>query len=251
MFEQELIAVGFNEKEAKVYLSSLELGQSTVQNIARKAAVNRATAYFIIDSLMQRGLMSSFHKGKKQYFVAADPERLLEIMDQEKENIEKKKENLNKLLPQLQSLNNKQKGKPVVKYYEGKEGIKAMLDEFLKYSGKGTAHMAYSVDAINNFFQNKEVSSWRSKRAGKGIKTKSIYTFKDGARESTEDSQRRKVPFEKFPITCDISVYDDKVRLASLGDRLTGIIIEDKEIAQSLRSILNLAWEAAEKYEDK
>ncbi|HEX8974113.1 MAG TPA: helix-turn-helix domain-containing protein [Patescibacteria group bacterium] len=249
MLERELIEIGLNEKEAKVYLSALELGQSAVQQIALKAGVNRATAYFVIDGLMQRGLMSSFHKGKKQYFIAADPEQLVEILEKEKEELEKKKDNLKKLLPQLKSLNNKQQGRPVVKYYEGKEGIKTMLDEFLKSASSGTSYMAYSVDAINKFFQDKEVASWRSTRAKKGIKTRSIYTYKEGVRESTPDSQRRKVPFDKFPIACDIAVYDDKVRIASLGDRLNGVIIEDKEIAASLKALLDLAWEGAEKYE--
>lgn len=248
MLEQELISIGLNEKEAKVYLSSLELGQSTVQNIALKAGINRATTYFIIDGLMQRGLMSSFQKGKKQYFVAADPDRLLEILDQEKEVIEKKKDNIQKLLPQLQSLNNKQQGRPVVKYYEGKEGIAAMVDEFLR-TEKTTIHMAYSMDAIKKVFSDKELASWRTKRLDRNIKTKTIYTNKEGALPDIANTTRRIIPFDKFPITCDIAVYDDKVRIASLGERLSGIIIEDKEIAASLRAILDLAWDDAEKYQ--
>ncbi|MDZ4385041.1 MAG: helix-turn-helix domain-containing protein, partial [Candidatus Moranbacteria bacterium] len=76
MLEKDLQEIGLNEKEARVYLSALELGQSTVQDIAKKALVNRATTYFVIESLMKSGLMSSFQKGKKQYFVAADPDRL-------------------------------------------------------------------------------------------------------------------------------------------------------------------------------
>lgn len=249
MLEQELISIGLNEKEAKVYLSALELGQSTVQQIAQKAAVNRATAYFIIDALMQRGLVSSFHKGKKQFFIASDPERLIEILEQEKENIEKKKENLKKLLPQLQSLNNKHEGKPVVKYYEGKAGISAMVDEFLK-TEKTTIHMAYSMDAIKKVFSDKELASWRSKRLNRNIKTKTIYTNKEGALLDIANTTRKRIPFDKFPITCDIAIYDNKARIASLGERLGGIIIEDKEIAASLRAILDLAWEGADKYKE-
>ena len=82
------------------------------------------------------------------------------------------------------------------------------------------------------------------------MKTKSVYTFIDGKRESTSDSQRRRVPFDKFPITCDVTVYNDKVRLASLGERLSGIVIEDREIANSIRAIMDLAWEGAEKYQE-
>ena len=249
MLEKELQEIGLNEKEAKVYLASLELGQSTVQDIAKKAGVNRATAYFIIDALMKMGLMSSFHKGKKQYFVAADPDRLVEILEQEKNTIEKRKGNLQKLLPQLQSLT-KQTGRPVVRYYEGKEGIAAMVDEFLK-TKKLTINMAYSVDAVQNVFSEKERNKWRSKRLERSIQTKVIYTYEKGILPEVPHSNRRRVPFDKFPITSDIAVYDDKIRLASLSDRLVGVIIEDKEIAKSLKAVLDLAWEATEKYQEK
>lgn len=249
MLEQELINIGINEKEAKIYLSTLELGQSTVQQIAQKATVNRATAYFIIDALMQRGLVSSFHKGKKQYFIASDPERLIEILEQEKETIEKKKETLKKLLPQLQSLNNKQQNKPIVKYYEGKAGIFAMVEEV---SGpmSDVVRMVYSKDALDMVFSKGDLEKLRNKRKKHSVKTKVVYTFKDGTIENTADGQRRKVPFEKFPITSDIAVYDDKIRLATFGNRLVGIIIEDKEMTKSMRAVLDLAWEAAEKYQE-
>jgi sugar-specific transcriptional regulator TrmB len=246
MLERDLIEIGLNEKEAKVYLASLELGQSTVQDIAKKAGVNRATTYFVIEALMKSGLMSSFHKGKKQYFVAADPDRLVEVLEQEKNVIEKREENLKKLLPQLESIKMKHEG-PVVRYFEGKEGIAAMVDEFLK-TKKTTINMAYSVDAINRVFSEKEREKWRSRRLERGIETKTIYTYRKGELPEIPNTNRIKIPFEKFPVSSDIAIYDDKVRIASLGNRLTGIIIEDKEIAKSLKAILDLAWEAAEKY---
>lgn len=247
MLEQELTSIGLNEKEAKIYLASLELGQSTVQSIAVKAAINRATTYFVIDGLMQRGLMSSFHKGKKQYFIAADPERLIEILEQEKEEIEKKKDAFKKIIPQLQSLNNKDKGRPVVRYYEGKDGIYAMVDEFLKVK-KGTVYFAYSVDAVDKIFSSEDRIKWRDNRVKRDIDAKAIYTYKMGQLNDVPRSEGIKVPFEKFPITGDIAIYENKIRLASLGDRISGIIIEDEEIAKSLKAVFDLAWEAAQKY---
>lgn len=248
MLEQELISIGLNEKEAKVYLSSLELGQSTVQSIALKATINRATTYFIIDGLMQRGLISSFNKGKKQYFFAADPERLLEILEKEKEQIESKKENLQKLLPQLRSLNNKQSGRPLVRYYEGKEGISSMVEEVFR-EAKGTIYMAYSADAVQGIFSNKDQERWRKIRVDKSMSVKAVYTKTDGKLGNIPKSESLKVPFEKFPISCDFAVFNDKVRIASLKNRLTGIIIEDKEIASSFRALIDLALESAKKYD--
>lgn len=247
MLERDLVEIGLNEKEAKIYLASLELGQSVVQDIAKKAGVNRATTYFVIEGLMKMGLMSSFHKGKKQYFIAADPDKLVEVLEQEKNTIEKRKDNLKKLLPQLQSINNKQNNRPVVKYYEGKEGIKTMVSEVLK-AAKGEVDMAYSVDALNKLFTEEDKIEWRKVRIKRDLYTKAIYTYKDGILQNIPKSDSRKVPFDKFPITCDIAVYDEKVRIADLSKRLIGVIIEDKEIARSMKAILDLAWEAAEKY---
>lgn len=248
MLERDLIEIGLNEKEAKVYLSSLELGQSTVQDIAKKAGVNRATTYFVIESLMKSGLMSSFHKGKKQYFVAADPDRLLEVLAQEKNSIEKREQSLKKLLPQLQTINNKQKDRPLVRYYEGKEGLISMSEELIKYA-KGEILMAYSKDAVDELFDDKERKRARERRLKNKVNSKAIYTYKNGILESTPDGERRKIPDDKFPLSCDIAIYGDYVRIASLGKRLIGIVINDKEIADSIRSIFELAWEASEKYQ--
>jgi len=249
MLEKELQEIGLNEKEAKVYLASLELGQSVVQEIAKKAELNRATAYFIIENLTKRGLMSSFYQGKKQFFIAADPDKLIDIASQEKQRIEKREGILKKLLPQLQSINNKITDKPVVKYYEGKEGLLTMSEELIK-NISSDIRMVYSVDAVNAVFTEKERKSARERRLNKNIKTKVIYTYKEGSLESTSDGERRKIPLDKFPLNCDIAVYEDFVRIAALGKRLVGIVIKDKEIADSFRSIFDLAWESAEKYKN-
>ena len=63
--EFKLKELGLAEKEAKVFLASLELGSSAVQEIAKKAEINRATTYVIIEKLMKKGLMSSVG-GKRQ-----------------------------------------------------------------------------------------------------------------------------------------------------------------------------------------
>lgn len=248
MLERELIDIGLNEKEAKVYLASLELGQSVVQEIAQKAGVNRATAYFIIEGLMKMGLMSSFHKGKKQFFMAADPDRLIEILEQEKENLEKRKESLKKLLPQLQSVNNKVKDRPVVKYFEGVDGLNAMMSE-LATESKERLRMAFSRDNLLKSFDPKQLRKWADRRREVGQKIQAIYTYKDGVLENKPDDKRRKVPVEKFNITGDIAVYDDKIRLASFNNRMVGIIIQDKDLSDTLRGIMDLAWEGAEKYQ--
>ena len=80
----ELQKIGLSHKEAKVYLANLELGQSSVQNIAKKASVNRATTYVILNSLIEKGLCSTFMQNKKTFYAASDPEQLETIFETQK-----------------------------------------------------------------------------------------------------------------------------------------------------------------------
>ena len=80
MYEKELQHLGLSEKEARVYIASLELGADTAQHIAQKATINRATTYVQIEALKKKGLMSEFEKGKKTLYVVESPDRLQSLL---------------------------------------------------------------------------------------------------------------------------------------------------------------------------
>lgn len=239
---------GLNEKEANVYLAALELGSAPVQKIAQKAGLKRPTAYVIIRGLIEKGLMSSYTEGKKQMFAAEPPERLHKFLESQKRSIEEKKNELEKILPDLKSLHNISEGKPVVRFFEGKEGLLSMSDEFLG-SGETKAVMFYPEDLVQKYFAPALREMARERRKKQGIEARSIYTSEENILEDTELSTRKKIPSQKFPLNCDITVYGNKVRIVSMGDRLMGIVIDDKNIADTFRTIFNLSWEAAEKYD--
>ena len=80
MRTNDLMDIGLSEKEAAVYLALLELGSDTVQHIAKKSAVNRATTYVILDSLKKKGVVSTVEKGTKTHFQAESPESLRKLI---------------------------------------------------------------------------------------------------------------------------------------------------------------------------
>jgi sugar-specific transcriptional regulator TrmB len=246
MIEKELQEIGLQDKEAKVYLAALELGHSTVQKIAQKAEIKRPTTYFIIEGLMSRGLMSSFYQGKKQYFIAENPERLLEMLEKEKEELARRQERFRALLPQLASINNREKDKPVVKYYEGKEGILTMVSEHAKASRGHEAYSVYSRDAVDAFVSQQELNEILKERVSNKIKVRTIYTYSKGDLPPLPDTERIRLSEDEFPISCDIAVWNDRIRIASLKNRLVGVVIEDKEIAASLFNVFKLAWQWAQ-----
>ena len=93
--------LGLTENEAKVYLASLSLGQSTILKISRTAEIKRTTIYSVIESLKQKGLMKIEIKGWKKLFVAESPEKL-DVM------IKNRREELKSSLPEFLALYNLQ-----------------------------------------------------------------------------------------------------------------------------------------------
>src|SRR4051812_8491190 len=80
---------GLSDKEALVYLTSLELGSSSVLKISKLSGLKRPTVYLIVDSLITKGLMSIEVKGFKKQYVAESPDRLEAIFNERKHELMK------------------------------------------------------------------------------------------------------------------------------------------------------------------
>lgn len=251
MRPQELTKIGLSEKEAAVYLALLELGSDTVQNIGKKANVNRATTYVILDSLAKKGVVSTVEKGKKTYFAAESPETLVRLLHLRDAEMKEQDRQLRELLPQLKGIYNLAENKPVVRFYEGKDGLRVMHDEFLRSSDR-EIDMIYSRDHVERVFTDEERKDIGRERKEKGKKIRTLYTYTGSPlSEIVGETTRRQLPSDQFMISCDVAISGNRVRIASLGKALSGVVIEDIDIANTLRSIFNLAWEAAEKYQKK
>jgi len=68
---------GVPERAARLYLQSCRAGPQTASELARLAAVNRAEAYRLIESLVAEGLLSATGSRPRR-FAALPPERLLD-----------------------------------------------------------------------------------------------------------------------------------------------------------------------------
>lgn len=246
---QQLQQIGLSDKEAKVYFASLELGSNTASEISKKAGVNRPTTYTIIEKLIKKGLMSTFEKGKKTLFQVEDPKQLLRLLKEQEENTKIKGEEFKRYLPELETLFNLAEEKPKVRYFEGKEGIISIREDYLKAKNKNIIGF-YTKDDEKAVFSEKEREESYLRRIRRGIKFKLIYTSKDGPSKTRRLLiQSRFVPYDKFRLSSSVFIYDNKIAVVALRGKLMGIIIENKEIAETLKSIFNLAWEGTEKYQ--
>lgn len=251
MLLKKIQELGLSEKEAKVYLSSLELGSSSVQNIARKSGVNRPTTYVQIESLINKGLVSSVIRGKKRYFSAESPEQLERLLDIKKKEIEEKNNELKSILPELKTIFDLAEEKPKVRFFEGIEGFRAMQLDILRTDMKNFDGVT-PIDDANRIFPPK-FHNPRQKIINKfkNIPTRVIYTSKKEKTLPKKDGsvEYRFVPMDKFPFSAEIDLYgENKVAVFSMKSRPVGVIIENKEIYSTLKLIFELAWQTANNY---
>lgn len=79
--EEALKELNLSDKEVKVYLSLLMLGQSTVNDIAKKANLNRVTTYDILKALLERGFVSYVIISGVKHFEAVQPSKFLRFFE--------------------------------------------------------------------------------------------------------------------------------------------------------------------------
>ncbi len=243
MLEQYLQEIGLPEKEVKVYLHLLSVDQSTVLDLAKQTKIKRPTVYTVLKSLAQKGLISETTNGKKTHYQAEPPERLKSFVERQKLELDERSHVLSKeIIPQLKSLQRGEGERPVVKYYEGKEGAISALEELVageEFAG-GVNYVIYPEDLLAGLFSEAERKKYRNVRISRGIKSKVLYTSTKGDKPFDSTGDRIRIDGGKYPITCDISIYKDRVRIATLGQKLSSIFIKSQELADTLKSLIDL-----------
>ena len=243
----QLKNIGLTDNEAKVYLAMLELGPAPVLEIATKAGINRPTAYFQIEGLKKRGLVSAQTKGSKQLFIAESPDQLKHLIERERLLVDQKKSELEEILPDLTELFSSWEDRPTVRYYEGKEGLLRMQELILKSKINDVLGMS-SLDDLHKLFPNHS-ADYVNRRVQKKIRSRFIYTSKQGPILKETDAkllrESRFIPPDKMPFTSDLTIYGNSVALVSLKERPVGIVIEHKQISDSFRSLFEFTWSMA------
>lgn len=237
--QKELLGAGMTENEAAIYLAALELGETTVSRLARKSGIKRTTAYLVIESLKEKGLISSLKKETASVFFAEDPRKLHEILEERKEKIDK-------IMPQLLAFTNLIDRKPEIRYFEGEEGIKDVYRDSLKYPNMEMLTW-YAENYAGQFDEKFFLDEYIPRRLKHKIFVRAILPDNEFIREWIKNDQAhfrksKLVSAEKYAISIELNMYGkNKVGIISYEEQIA-IIIESQKIHDSLKSIFEIMW---------
>lgn len=237
MLEKIIKATNLNEKEARLYLAALELGKNSITILAKRARLNRITAYSIAEKLIQKGYLESSTQNSITIFDAINPQSIAE-------QISEKSRTFKKLLPDLRRLH-KKNDHPTIRYFEGVEAIKSLYQDSLSSSTE-ILNFANSSD-IRQFWPEYD-QDYVHQRAKKKIFLRGFAPDDDyGQKVASENTKYyreiRLLPADSAHFHNEINIYDDKISMVSFSaENPLGIIIQNQEIADTQRAIFELLW---------
>lgn len=250
-FEPDLKKLGLSDKEAAVYLATLGLGPSTVQQIGRRAKVARATTYLVLDSLVKTGLVTKYESEGKTLFAADNPLQLERILEKREEHLKESRQDLEELLPRLQAFVQASDDRPVVRYYDGLDGLKRIRSEMTMYSHPGDIWRHFSpIDAMRAVFKEEDFTYVQQRKA-KRIHSRSIFTTKSNkVKAELLDSAQKKWAERKFidpkryTSSSGATFFAGRVALATYGGKMGATIIESESVAQMMAEFFDLLWDS-------
>ena len=243
--DKKLIELGLTAKEAEVYLALLKSGDSTADQLAKLAKMNRSTTYVQIKLLAEYGLVSTFKRGKKTFFAAESPTNLIRILENRHRQIEAQKNEVELLVPELLKLYGSSVDRPAVRVFEGKEGLVSMRNSILDQK-TGEIRVISSIDQMRKIFSKQELLNFTLRREQNGTKSLVMYSLEEGEDFIPLKLQTfKRVSKDFLPFGCDIYLYGDSVSFASTDSQIVGLSITNKAVAATIKALFEKVWQSA------
>jgi sugar-specific transcriptional regulator TrmB len=245
--------LGLSEIESKLYLGLLEVGSTTVMELANHVGIKRITAHFNVESLIAKGLITETRKGARRQIVAEDPEKLHVLLEEQELQISQIKQTLPQIIQSI-AKNIPKNNAPTnveVRYYEGKRAVKHIYDEVLN----AKELRAFVTDTIDVVFPENADLFIKNIKSRQDMKIWEIINDSPQHEEyiSSMNSNRYhcKVIDKKLEIT-DHMIYDNNVAIISVDgprdDQITGVVITGENFYQSSKTIFEFVWSMLPNY---
>ena len=228
------------EKEAKVYTAVLELGEATIAQITAKSGVKRSTVYEMLESLKKMGLVSQTQRKKRPIFLAENPHKLIERLEERKKKLEQS-------MPELLSVMNLLDKKPKIRYFEGLSGVKEVFEDTLRYADQEI--LTWFPYPYINLGEDYFWEHYLPERVKKTIWARAIVPDNEENRKFAQQMKEKAITKTRFVVDTAFSGFDleikiygkNKLGIISYQEDL-GIIIESKKIYDGVKAIFETMW---------
>jgi len=236
--------LGVSANEAETYVALLQIESVSIRKIAAFTGINRGTTYEALKSLMSIGLVSVKRSGKREQYMAESPEQIYTLIRDKRRDLLDASEAAKNIVPNLLAHKAQSAGRPLVRYYEGDEGIAVILKDVLSTCAiaEPQLYYAYSSSPVRQFLY-RNFPQFTERRIASDIWVKVIAVGEGG--EIAEKSERKWLSNPpEGGISSYTLIYGNKQAVISItsDDTPYGVIVEDAGAAAMQRLLFEQLW---------
>lgn len=238
--------LGLTEIEAKLYQEILKVGPTTVKEVAELIGINRVTAHFQIDNLIQKGLVTQLKQATRRQVIAEPPERLHYLIEQKEKTVKQLKfgfpdflKTLNNHLPK----SNSQEQKVEVKYYDGKNAV-ALL--YMQTIQSDKVYSFVNLDKYYKIFPNTENTFLKALKGNSNREVWDIAIDSPLARRIKNCHPRyycKLITTSRLFPGFDLFQFEDYLAIIQLEpNQVNATLIKSKIISNSFKALHQSMW---------
>lgn len=231
--------IGLSDKQAKVYLALLALGEGTVQEIAREAKLKRPTVYLLLEELESRGLVLAEKVGTRAKFIAEKPATLL-----------KKINALSSLvahhMDEFELLRKGVAQKPRLIFFDGAEGFKKVWNFLFESEEKEYLIITDPQEMLGFVRKGYITGKIIKEKMRRGISSRQLITFSEYAKEvlakDKQENRTSKVLPHTYHSPFTTLIFGDSVAFISPAGENMMLVFESRAFAKTQRSLFEALW---------
>lgn len=240
--------LGLTEVQAILYQGLLEIGPTTVMELAEHVDIKRITAHFNIKNLIEKGLVTQTIRGARRQIMAEPPERLEYFVKQKLDAVNNLQGRFPDFLdiihtsfPKVQTRKNVE-----IKYYEGKQAVMHIYKEALK--AKEFRAYVTNKELLKVFPINHDLFAETFKKR----KEMQIWEIMDDSPEArlyiNKMPQENRFHYKFIPKDVNLSIidymiFDGKVAIVNFEKKVTGILIINERYYNNAKALYGFVWQ--------
>ena len=247
--ESELQQLGFEEKEAHIYLACLAQEASTPTLLAKQTGLKRSTVYFYLERLKEKGLIKWEVRGARKHISPASPRRgLKNFIAKKKRDLDRGENIVKELLIQIEKMPQEKVADSKVYHYEGEEGIRFAIDNIFS-SRKDIYWFGSITTLLSAVGEEKWYKLFTAKRLRQGTATYGLTDRRILQYPKFSEMKEAKRFFrffdEDFTTPAVLGLYGDSLCLFSQQkNNMRVVLVENQLMAQTLQFLFKSLWAA-------
>lgn len=247
MKEKLLQDIGLSGGESKVYLALLKLGETKTGELAKEARVSSSKVYKILDRLEKKGIVGHILKGEVKHFSPMNPKTIINYIEEKEKSLEEKKQEINRIIPQFESLIKNSENKSQAAIYEGFKGVtnlfRNMIDELDKNGEYFVIGAKYAdIPGSREFFYKHHL-----RRLEKKIKLHMLANHETKGNLETTTTKFAEIKYLPgyLSTTMQIVFYKNKAFIVLWTEDPVAFLIQNEEAVTGFKAYFDTMWKLA------